>query len=35
VGVTLDGGDGPILAISFVGIVLTFALGFYFTFADV
>eukprot|EP00613_Pedinella_sp_CCMP2098_P003414 CAMPEP_0171639080 /NCGR_PEP_ID=MMETSP0990-20121206/29451_1 /TAXON_ID=483369 /ORGANISM="non described non described, Strain CCMP2098" /LENGTH=146 /DNA_ID=CAMNT_0012212651 /DNA_START=59 /DNA_END=499 /DNA_ORIENTATION=+ len=35
VGVTLDGGDGPILAISFIGIVVTFALGFYFTFADI
>ena len=32
VGVTLDGGDGPILAASFGGIVLTFALGYYFTF---
>ena len=31
VGVTLDGGDGPILAASFIGIILTFALGFYFT----
>ena len=32
VGVTLDGGDGPILAASFIGIVITFALGAYFTF---
>eukprot|EP00620_Florenciella_sp_RCC1587_P020529 CAMPEP_0182571444 /NCGR_PEP_ID=MMETSP1324-20130603/13359_1 /TAXON_ID=236786 /ORGANISM="Florenciella sp., Strain RCC1587" /LENGTH=203 /DNA_ID=CAMNT_0024786057 /DNA_START=55 /DNA_END=664 /DNA_ORIENTATION=- len=32
VGVTLDGGDGPILAASFLGIVITFALGAYFTF---
>mmetsp|Transcript_7504 Transcript_7504/g.17142 ORF Transcript_7504/g.17142 Transcript_7504/m.17142 type:complete len:146 (+) Transcript_7504:40-477(+) len=34
VGVTLDGGDGPILAASFIGIVLTFALGYYFTFYE-
>eukprot|EP00622_Pseudochattonella_farcimen_P004865 FR740369.1.p1 GENE.FR740369.1~~FR740369.1.p1 ORF type:complete len:143 (+),score=8.84 FR740369.1:56-484(+) len=32
VGVTLDGGDGPILAASFIGVVVTFALGIYFTF---
>eukprot|EP00617_Octactis_speculum_P023850 CAMPEP_0185765288 /NCGR_PEP_ID=MMETSP1174-20130828/28468_1 /TAXON_ID=35687 /ORGANISM="Dictyocha speculum, Strain CCMP1381" /LENGTH=104 /DNA_ID=CAMNT_0028448327 /DNA_START=161 /DNA_END=475 /DNA_ORIENTATION=- len=32
VGVTLDGGDGPILAASFAGIAITFALGYYFTF---
>ena len=31
VGVTLDGGDGPILAASFIGIVVTIALGVYFT----
>ena len=31
VGVTLDGGDGPILAASFLGIIVTVALGVYFS----